>query len=332
MIEGGAADAFTKTVPANSRESFNMSDRHRSNGRLHQGGLKHPGHPRAGHVPQQPQGGPRLHRHHHPRKGLLPGRRRDGYDWGFTTYVLVQNPQNEPHGRHHHLHDPDGPGRRPLLHHAGQLAKDHKGERPALPQTPTSPPRCTALKPIIAERAMYWDNGTGEACHDSIGMSAPAHDLLPPRRADLRRQGDLDAGAEPQRRLGERDRSPTCPPEGAHRSPSPTRSPPTPARPTTWPTRSPREGPPSWSSPWTGHARSWSRGPCTGRTDQRERTLLGEQSSGDMGDMLQLGSKPVAVSRNSGLIGRGLYLSFGAITPFRGGGSGIRTHETPHGI
>jgi hypothetical protein len=28
-------------------------------------------------------------------------------------------------------------------------------------------------KPIIAERAMYWDNGTGEACHDSIGMSAP---------------------------------------------------------------------------------------------------------------------------------------------------------------
>jgi hypothetical protein len=27
--------------------------------------------------------------------------------------------------------------------------------------------------PIIAERAMYWDNGTGEACHDSIGMDAP---------------------------------------------------------------------------------------------------------------------------------------------------------------
>ncbi len=31
-------------------------------------------------------------------------------------------------------------------------------------------------KPIIAERAMYWDNGTplGEACHDSVGM-ASAH-------------------------------------------------------------------------------------------------------------------------------------------------------------
>jgi hypothetical protein len=29
-------------------------------------------------------------------------------------------------------------------------------------------------RPIIAERAMYWDNGSGEACHDSVGM-ASAH-------------------------------------------------------------------------------------------------------------------------------------------------------------
>jgi len=27
--------------------------------------------------------------------------------------------------------------------------------------------------PIIAERSMYWDNGTGEAGHDSIGMDSP---------------------------------------------------------------------------------------------------------------------------------------------------------------
>ncbi len=33
--------------------------------------------------------------------------------------------------------------------------------------------RVDGTKPIIAERAMYWDNGTGEACHDSIGMSSP---------------------------------------------------------------------------------------------------------------------------------------------------------------
>jgi|BarGraNGADG00312_1021997.scaffolds.fasta_scaffold06469_2 hypothetical protein len=28
-------------------------------------------------------------------------------------------------------------------------------------------------KPLIAERAMYWNTGYGEACHDSIGLSAP---------------------------------------------------------------------------------------------------------------------------------------------------------------
>jgi len=26
---------------------------------------------------------------------------------------------------------------------------------------------------IVAEHAMYWDNGTGQACHDSIGLSSP---------------------------------------------------------------------------------------------------------------------------------------------------------------
>jgi hypothetical protein len=31
----------------------------------------------------------------------------------------------------------------------------------------------TGSAAIIAERAMYWDHGTGEACHDSIGMAEP---------------------------------------------------------------------------------------------------------------------------------------------------------------
>jgi hypothetical protein len=34
--------------------------------------------------------------------------------------------------------------------------------------------RVHGSQPIIAERSMYWNNGTGEACHDSIGM-ASAH-------------------------------------------------------------------------------------------------------------------------------------------------------------
>ena len=42
---------------------------------------------------------------------------------------------------------------------------------------------------IIAERAMYWDNGTGEACHDSIGMSTPHASFFLP-------DGKTDAGYE----------------------------------------------------------------------------------------------------------------------------------------
>ena len=35
--------------------------------------------------------------------------------------------------------------------------------------------KVTGANPIIAERAMYWGEGTeiGEACHDSVGMSEP---------------------------------------------------------------------------------------------------------------------------------------------------------------
>jgi hypothetical protein len=32
--------------------------------------------------------------------------------------------------------------------------------------------RVSCDRPIIAERAMYWDNGTGEACHASIGLDS----------------------------------------------------------------------------------------------------------------------------------------------------------------
>ncbi len=46
---------------------------------------------------------------------------------------------------------------------------------------------------------MYWDNGTGRGLPRLHRDGLAPHDLLPARRADLRRQGDLDAGAEPER-------------------------------------------------------------------------------------------------------------------------------------
>ena len=40
-----------------------------------------------------------------------------------------------------------------------------------LPNTDFST-QVSADVPVIAERSMYWNNGTGEACHDSVGMSS----------------------------------------------------------------------------------------------------------------------------------------------------------------
>ena len=94
---------------------------------------------------------------------------------------------------------------------------------------------------------MYWDNGTGEACHDSIGMSAPHTTFYLPGRADLRRQGDLDAGAEPQRTAVAVKMSYLTPAGTGNKVRSQTPSPPTPARPTTWQTRDTRRRGHPWS-------------------------------------------------------------------------------------
>ena len=92
-------------------------------------------------------------------------------DWGFTTYVLVQNPNDT---------DTD-------------VTVTYMTSSGAVPQAPFTMPansrktirvndvlpasdfstQVHGSQPITAERAMYWDNGTGEACHDSIGLSAP---------------------------------------------------------------------------------------------------------------------------------------------------------------
>ena len=45
-------------------------------------------------------------------------------------------------------------------------------------------------KPIVTERAMYWDLGQGEACHDSIGLSSAHTTFYFP-------DGQTSAGWEP---------------------------------------------------------------------------------------------------------------------------------------
>jgi hypothetical protein len=90
-------------------------------------------------------------------------------DWGFTTYLLVQNPNSNPTKVTVTYMTPNGPvvqpgftmdaNSRKTIDVNGVVAKKDLSIH------------VNATLPIVAERAMYWNNGTGEACHDSIGMS-----------------------------------------------------------------------------------------------------------------------------------------------------------------
>lgn len=92
-------------------------------------------------------------------------------DWRFTTYVLVQNPNESPATVTVTYMADDG------AHPQEPFTMDPNSRKTirvndALPSKDFST-QVHADKPIIAERAMYWGDGTpqGESCHDSIGMA-----------------------------------------------------------------------------------------------------------------------------------------------------------------
>jgi hypothetical protein len=129
-----------------------------------------------------------------PERAMYRNNRREGHDsigttasatdyylaegttaWGFTTYVLVQNPNNSPTDVTITYMTPSGPRATPTFQMVANSRNTIRvSEIPEVGNTDLS----TAVhgsQPIIAERAMYWGEGTalGEACHDSIGMAQP---------------------------------------------------------------------------------------------------------------------------------------------------------------
>lgn len=176
MIEGGAPAVKAKTIPANSRRSFNMKDdigEHDASIMVESD---------VGVIPERSMS--------RAAPGAAPGNRREGHDsigtttpatdyylaegttaWGFTTYVLVQNPN-------------DGVATVTLMYNTSSglvsdapftvAAKSRKTIR--LNDLHAGMDLSTHVhsdKPIIAERSMYWSPyaGAGEAMHDLIGMS-----------------------------------------------------------------------------------------------------------------------------------------------------------------
>jgi hypothetical protein len=180
MIEGEGPRTIDHVVPANSRKTFDVS--------------KDIGAKDASIKVDADQ--PVI-----PERAMYRYDRREGHDsigttapasdfflaegttaWGFTTYVLVQNPQNSPTDVILTYMTPGGPRTQPVFTMPANSRKTVRVNdvKPAngYPIDVSNTDLSTQVhgtQPIIAERAMYWGAGTplGEACHDSIGMDSP---------------------------------------------------------------------------------------------------------------------------------------------------------------
>jgi virginiamycin B lyase len=171
MIEGGAPQVVSHTVPARSRATFNMAS---------EIGAKDASIKVHANVPVIPE------------RAMYRNARREGHDsigtmspaqayflaegttaWGFTTYVLMQNPTSSTARVNLTYMTNSGP----VPHPANPVVMPPSSRKTIrvndyLPDKDFST-RVEADVPIIAERAMYWNSATGEVCHDSIGMSSP---------------------------------------------------------------------------------------------------------------------------------------------------------------
>jgi hypothetical protein len=189
MIEGESALTVTHQVPANSRATFNMAD---------DIGPRDASIKVSANLPVIPE------------RAMYKNSRREGHDsigttgsaqdyylaegstaWGFTTYVLVQNPNDQSCDVTITYMTPSGPQPQGAFTMGGNSRKTIRvNDIPGMGNTDFST-RVHGSRPIIAERAMYWGQGTalGEACHDSIGMAVPHASFLLP-------DGEADASAE----------------------------------------------------------------------------------------------------------------------------------------
>ncbi len=171
MVEGSGPHTVTKAIPANSRRTYNIADDIGN----HDASIKVESNQKV--ISERA-----MYRHN----------RREGHDsigttasakdyylaegttaWGFTTYVLVQNPNPTVANVTITYMTPTGTKTMPTFQMAPNIRKTIR-VNDELPNTDLST-QVHADVPIIAERAMYWgaDTPLGEACHDSIGMSSP---------------------------------------------------------------------------------------------------------------------------------------------------------------
>jgi hypothetical protein len=176
MIEGESPQTVRHDVPAKSRRSFSMSD---------DIGAKDASIKVESNIAVIPE------------RSMYRNNRREGHDsigtafvwktsylaegttnYGFTTYVLIQNPNGVQNRVDVTFMTPNGPVPYPL-NPIVMPANSRKTIR--VNDVLASRDFSTVVSgedfAVIAERAMYWAGGTagelGEACHDSIGLTEP---------------------------------------------------------------------------------------------------------------------------------------------------------------
>ena len=101
-------------------------------------------------------------------------------DWGFTTYILVQNPNDSPITVHANYNTTGTPPPYDIEYYT---LPPHSRKTIKVNDILGGYDFSTHVSgdwPIIAERAMYWDSGTGEACHASLGLIKPYNKFYVP--------------------------------------------------------------------------------------------------------------------------------------------------------
>jgi hypothetical protein len=172
MIEGAEPQTVVHDVPAKSRRSFSM---------MTDIGAQDASIKVDSNVPVIPE------------RSMYRNNRREGHDsigtafvwktsylaegttnYGFTTYVLIQNPNAVANNANVTFMTDSGPVPYPL-NPIVMPANSRKTIRvnDYLPNRDFSTVVTGEDFAVIAERAMYWTTGTGEACHDSIGITQP---------------------------------------------------------------------------------------------------------------------------------------------------------------
>jgi uncharacterized protein YycO len=175
MIEGEAPQTTAVTVPASSRSTVNMAEKI---------GAKDASIKVDSATPVICE------------RAMYRNDRREGHDsggtptaaadyylaegctgFGFTTYILVQNPQNSETKVTVNYQAASGPVTGPAFTMPANSRKTIcvNTETPIPGDDPSFSTHVHGSKPIIAERAMYWNGGDdgAQVCHDSIGLDRP---------------------------------------------------------------------------------------------------------------------------------------------------------------